>query len=136
MAFNPNMLPMLMSMMGKNGSENENGGFDVETISKLISGMQGGDASSLLSMLPQNDKTKGFMDMAKNIPALMSMMGNGASTNASTQNTDTQNNANYENNAQSENKTNVFSADNPFKAVNGFCGNEVNSALSKLFNNK
>lgn len=117
------MLPLLMSMMGKNQDGEGSSGMNIETITKLLSGMQSGNSSDLFSMLPQNEQTKGIMEIAK----LMGAMGK-----TSVQSQEETPQAQPSDDA----KTNVFSTENPFEAVNGFCGNEVNSALNKLFNNK
>lgn len=133
------MLPMLMGMMGKNKTDGENKGMDIEAMTKLMSGMQGNDPSALLSMLSQNGNAQGSPDMMKMLPALMSMMGKGNQNTTTTQSTscDIPQNANF-NSQQSAppQKQSSCSLDNPFQAVNGFCGNEVNSALHKLFDNK
>ncbi|HKL93865.1 MAG TPA: hypothetical protein VJZ69_01115 [Clostridia bacterium] len=120
MALDSMMLPLLMSMMGKGKDGDGAGGMDMEMMTKLISGMQNGNSPDLLSMLPQNEQTKGIMEIAK----LMGAMGKGK---VETQEAEK---------PPIEGKTAAFSSENPFQAVNGFCGNEVNSALNKLFNNK
>jgi len=117
MEFNSMMLPLLMSMMGKGGDKGEaSGGLDMESMTKLIAGMKGGDSSALFSMLPQNDKTKGILEMAK----MMSKMNEKPQEKSDII-------------IEPEKKTNVFSNESPFDAISGFCGNEVNSALKKLF---
>lgn len=124
------MLPMIMSMMGNKGAEQgkENGEAveangsspnNMESILKLFSGLKGGDKSSLFDMIPQNEKTKPIMEMAK----LMSAKGQTEQKKAPDVEISK---------GSSETKPPHF--ENPFEPIQGFCGNEVNQTLNKLFN--
>jgi hypothetical protein len=116
MDLNSMMLPLLMSMMGKGGDKGGEGGMpDMENMAKLIAGMKNGDSSALFSMLPQNDKTKGILEMAK----MMSRINEKPQEKSDI--------------VVGDKKTRMFSDENPFSAISGFCGSEVNSALKKLF---